>query len=130
MSTREPRYMLREDISPLVLTEVADDRSLATAARSREENRSGRQHVIDRHLVEWGGTEANLGDADLVPPTRQAIDLARRLGMLFRDRGTPPPMRVVPNGDGGICFERWHGERFQTIEARQRHGRNDHIQGW
>lgn len=118
MSTLEARYTLREDIAPFIPTGGADDRSLATIPQNREENRSGWQDVIDRYLVEWGRTMADLEDDGLIPPTRQAIDLASHLAMLFRDRGTPPPMRVVPNGDGGICFERWHGECFQTIEIR------------
>ena len=111
-------YTLREDISLVVPTSGVNEHSLATPTQTREKEGAAWQDVIDHQLVEWGRSVADLEDDGLVPPSPYAIYQASRLAMHFRDQGQPAPMRVVPNGDGGICLERWHGQCFQTIEIR------------
>ena len=44
------------------------------------------------------------------------IQLACRLAMRLRDESQPVPLRVVPNGDGGIAFEYRVRSVFGTIE--------------
>ena len=41
---------------------------------------------------------------------------ACRFAEAVRDLGWPPPLRVVPTGDGGISFERREGSVSQSIE--------------
>ena len=95
---------------------AADDESLATSARQRDENRQGWQDIIDSKLIEWGRDPGQLEDEDVTPPSRAIIDRASDLAMLLRERNWHPPNRVVPSGDGGIIFERWDGPIFEQIE--------------
>ena len=80
------------------------------------QNRVGWQKVIDDQLIEWGKDPSQFEDDGIEVPSgesiRRAYDVARRM----HDAGVPPPLRVVPDGDGGITFERQDGPVFQTIE--------------
>jgi len=64
---------------------------------------------IDRCLVEWGHDTSALEDEGFTPPGLGVIHFACEVAASFRDEGLPPPTRVVPDGEGGICFERVDG---------------------
>ena len=98
-------------------TGVASNESLATSLGDREERLRAWQRFIDEKLIEWGRDPGELEEAQLIPPTRRAIDKSVRLAMTLRDRGFPPASRVVPDGDGGIVFERWEGSVSETFEV-------------
>jgi hypothetical protein len=98
-------------------TRAADVQSLAVTTDPREENRDEWDAVIDRKLIEWGRDPAALEDDDLVPPSREAIGAAINLVRQLRDQGLPAPMRVIPNGDGGIVFKRWKGSLLERLEV-------------
>jgi len=81
-----------------------------------EQRREAWQEMIDQYLVEWGRDPAALEDEGVIPPSRRVINRASTLAMLYRDSNNPAPSRVVPNGDGGIVFERGDRSWFQVIE--------------
>ncbi len=71
-----------------------------------EKNKKGWDGFIDSPLVEWGRDTTALEDEDFVPPNPDVINLACKVAMSFRDEGIVAPTRVVPDGEGGISFER------------------------
>ena len=59
--------------------------------------------MIDDYLIEWGPSEA-------------IIRLAGQIAMVLRDNGAAAPLRVVPDGEGGISFERRSGDWFESLD--------------
>ena len=96
-----------------VATGAAQDDSLAT--RPIERDRQAWRQIIDEKLIEWGRDPLLLEEDDLIPPTREAIQVASWLAMWLRDQGAPAPRRVVPDRDGGLVFERWKAEETETF---------------
>jgi len=99
-----------------IQTNAASDAEL-TSAEYPESSLWDR--VIFSQLVEWGKDPDALADDGLVPPSEAIIHLACTWAMKFRDQGAPGPLRVVPDGEGGICFERRAEPYFQTLNIRQ-----------
>ena len=105
---------LTEDPPRRVATGAAKDDSLASPVDQR--NWDAWQEVIDEKLIEWGRDPDQLAEDDLIPPTRESVQQATRIALAFRNRGLPPPLRVVPDGDGGIVLERWSESCSVSIE--------------
>ena len=105
---------ISESVEPRVRTAAADE-GMLSSGRSHE-NRRGWESVIDRQLIEWGRGLDGLECDDIRPPSavsiRAAIDIAR----FMRDEAESAPVRVVPNGEGGIVFEWAEGREFETVE--------------
>jgi len=74
-----------------------------------ERNRQAWDRFIDGSLVEWGRDASALEDEGFVPPSLEVVSLASHTAMALRDQGLAPPTRVVPDGEGGISFERVEG---------------------
>ena len=110
-----PNSLLSEDYPTPVSTGVARDDSLASDLTQREANGQAWQQVIDSKLVEWGRHPERLEEDDLIPPTPLALRVAVELAIKRRDGCHVPPMRVVPDRDGGIAFERSEGDWTTTI---------------
>jgi len=72
--------------------------------------------IIDRYLIEWARYPSRLDDEGVIPPSADIIHRACEIAIDMRDQTLAAPLRVVPNGDGGIVFERREGPIFQTIE--------------
>ena len=70
--------------------------------------------VITR-LLEWRADPLQLLDEDYLPPTREIIDLAIAVAGRAAASNLIPPLHVVPDGDGGVAFERKEGAFFQMI---------------
>ncbi len=100
-----------------VTTGTAKNESLWAMEREAGENRRAWSNIIDRKLIEWGRDPTRLEDEDVVPPSFEAIKAASDSAMALRDKSIEAPKRVVPNGDGGIVFERWEGSVSETIEV-------------
>jgi len=100
-----------------VKTEAAEDHTLASAQRDQEADRRGWQRVIDDYLVEWGRNPDQLEDEDLAAPSSKSLQFACNLAMDMRDQGLPAPLRVVPDGEGGVSFERRDGAWFQSLDV-------------
>lgn len=66
-------------------------------------------------LLEWRRDPGQLMDEDVLPPKRGIIDAAYSLALKMRDMRLPGPLRVLPDGEGGIVFERQSGSSFETI---------------
>jgi len=95
-------------------TSAAQDDELASRAPN-EEYWLGWQTIIDNYLVEWGRDPSVLADDDLVPPSGRIIDRACQVAREMRNEGFLPPLRVVPDGEGGISFERRDGSYFVSL---------------
>jgi len=73
------------------------------------------QNTIDFQLVEWGRDPSRFDDEDVTPPTKRAVAAACRLAADMQNDGAPGPGRVVPDGDGGIVFERRSGRLLEVL---------------
>jgi len=80
-----------------------------------ERNRRGWDGFIDRCLVEWGRDPGALADEGFAPPNLKAIDLACAIALALKDEGLAPPTRIVPDGEGGLCFEHVDGDWFVSL---------------
>jgi len=118
MSVLEDHATMSGSFHEIVGTEAATDQSLASAARDEEAKFEGWQRIIDDYLIEWGRDPGQLADEDLSPPSKHIIGYASRVAIELRKAGWPPPLRVVPDGEGGIAFERRSGDFFQSLEIR------------
>lgn len=84
-----------------------------------QEDRLGWKDAIDRKLIEWARDPSQLEDDGIEAPSREIISLACQFAIFMRDDAQPAPLRVVPDGDGGITFERKEGSLFEKIEIEQ-----------
>ncbi len=66
-------------------------------------------------LREWITAASTWDEDGVVPPSPQTIRFAMRFAARLRDEGTPGPTRVVPDGEGGLVFERREGRLFETF---------------
>ena len=82
-----------------------------------ERTRQAWQKLIDHTLVEWGKDASSLEDEEFVPPSLEVVDLACEIAMGLRDDGAEPPTRVVPDGEGGIAFERVEGAFSESLNV-------------
>jgi hypothetical protein len=105
-------------ITEPVLNDVAEGFAVNQAlyTSQQEEDRLAWQHIIDRQLIEWVVNPGQLEDDELEPPSREIVALASRFLLFMRDQGMPPPHRVVPDGEGGVIFERKQSPVFETFE--------------
>jgi len=115
-----------QDPPPSVPTGSATEDTLASNALAATDPRSEWQRIIDQELIEWGRDSGQLAEANLIPPSLPATDCAVKIALGFRDRGAAPPMRVVPDGDGGIVFDRWSDSLTESIEI-SRDGRAEYV---
>jgi len=99
-----------------VSTEAATDDSLAGSIPKDEKNRLGWQRMIDDFLIEWGRNPQQLQEDDIDAPTVAAIQKAIDIARKCRDNGVAAPLRVVPDGEGGIAFECHDGDYFLSLD--------------
>ncbi len=115
MSPTETFDELADRVLPSVHTSAVSDVELVTGAGA--EDRRKWEAIIDGSLVEWGRDPESLRDDDIDPPTVEALNVACYVAMRMRDTGQPSPLRVVPDGEGGISFERRTGPLFQSLDV-------------
>jgi hypothetical protein len=99
---------------PIAETSAVSDDALASPARKRREDRSGWE-PIDEKLRAWGRDPDQFDAGEIVPPSRPIIYAARRVADKLCELGSPAPLRVVPDGDGGIAFEFRHRDDSETV---------------
>lgn len=75
------------------------------------------QRLIDYKLIEWGCNPTVIEDDGIEPPDTDTIQRAVELAKRFRDESLPPPDNVVPDGDGGIVFERREGDVSEVLHV-------------
>ena len=115
MTTLNIPSLLSETVQPDVETKAAAPDSILDRAAGAA-NREVWNRVIDRNLVEWGVRPPDSGEEGFVPPTPTVIGLACQWAQRLRDIGVAAPQRVVPDGDGGIAFERSDQEWFSSLD--------------
>ena len=118
MSVLDSHATLSGSFDEIVATEAATEESLASTAGVDEAKYEGWQRIIDDYLIEWGLNPDQLADDDLIPPSKQVIGYANRVAIALREAKWSPPLRVVPDGEGGIAFEQRSGDFFQSLEIR------------
>ncbi len=102
-------------------TSVADEETMSGPVESERNYAAGWQSIINEYLLTWWVNSApDLADEDLEPPTQAVIDLAIKVAMtMSQEKTIAPPLRVVPNGEGGLVFERWGNDVFERFELRR-----------
>jgi hypothetical protein len=118
MSACSETLFITEEPPGAVETRAATVDTLATEDR----HRSDWQSVIDQKLIEWGRDPGQLAEDELIPPTRAAVARAVKIARDLRDREWPPPLRAVPDGDGGVVLERWAGPWSAAFEIDSQGG--------
>ncbi len=113
MTTTTQTASLGDRVDTPIQTTAAEDAGLA----SKQQEISAWNRLIDHYLVEWGRHPEQLADEDFVPPSRPVIDRACQLAMQMRDNGFAAALRVVPDGEGGVCFERIEGNLFFSLRV-------------
>ena len=101
---------------PVFATASVRESELTEKGRA-ERNRQAWDKLVDTRLVEWGRDASSLEDEGFVPPALDVVNLACRIAMLLRDEGLAPPTRVVPDGEGGISFERVEGKLSVSLNV-------------
>jgi len=85
-----------------------------------EVNAAGWQKVIDSQLRNWWHGIPGLEEEGLVSPTPNVISAAINIARSLLEQSLDPPSRVLPNGEGGIIFERYASQGqdkiYETIE--------------
>ena len=109
MLTNSSAAVLTGEPIPMFDTANVQEADLAEMGQVRR-NKEDWNRFIDTCLIEWGRDTTALEDEDFVPPSREIIGLAYDVAMFFLNKGVVPPTRVVPDGEGGISFERTEGE--------------------
>lgn len=70
-----------------------------------EDSRADRWEKALAQLRKWSADPSQLEDEGVIAPTRETISRAYLAAVTARDNGVPAPLRVVPDGEGGIVFE-------------------------
>jgi len=99
-------------IVELVATRAVGDQALFSG-RGRDVA-AGWNRVIDQ-LLDWFRNPQELADEGFLPPNKALIAKACDMAVDFRDEELAFPLRVIPDGDGGISLERRAGLCFETI---------------
>lgn len=69
-------------------------------------------------LQRWIGEVGTWDEDGLVPPSKQTIQFAMKLIGRLRGMEFECPTRVVPDGEGGLVFERRNSTSFKAIRVR------------
>jgi hypothetical protein len=65
--------------------------------------------------VDWGQNPSVVDEDELESPSAASSSAAQRLLAFLHDRGSPPPLRVVADGEGGIVLELRGGARIEEF---------------
>jgi len=91
---------------PAVGTNSAGTPAEVANANATNERRNAWQRLIDEELIEWGRHPEQFEDEDgYLAPTPDNLVRATELIDYFRDHGVLPPLRMAPDGEGGIIFD-------------------------
>ena len=77
------------------------------------------QMLIDEQLIEWGRNLEQFREEGLTPPTDEALAWTCQFAVFCRDRQVEPPLRMAPDGSGGVAFEWRIGPVFHTVEVHR-----------
>lgn len=91
---------------------VADEALISVVSRDRQTTDGWRACV--RSLRQWRLSPPDW-DEGIVVPSRGILQLAEEIALILRQRGQAEPMRVLPDGEGGVVFERRQGQLYETL---------------
>lgn len=86
----------------------------AESACSQSAN--GWRMIIEATLTKWIRDPQQLEDDGLKAPTAEIISLASEFARFCAGHTVDPPLRIVPDGSGGIAFEWKLGAHFAAVE--------------
>ncbi len=72
---------------------------------STDEGRNAWQRLIDDELIEWGRHPEQFEDDGYTAPRADNLVRATEFIAFCRDHGVAPPLRMAPDGEGGVVFE-------------------------
>lgn len=78
-------------------------------------SREAWDELIDGFWIKWALNPLPEDAGDLAAPSPDAISAACRLAQSMRDQGLPPPLRIVPDGEGGVCLETGDADCFECV---------------
>jgi len=103
-------------IRELIGTSASDDLTISRETPDNESSTRGWNNVINYTLIEWGKSPDSLEDEGIEAPDTTTVRRACEIAIALRDSGFSCPDRVLPNGNGGIVFEKEMGARLFTYE--------------
>ena len=116
MTTIESSALSEIRLADVVHTNVTDDAALANSESHSSDDYASWDGAIDR-LIRWWRDPGVLEDDDFVVPSRATLHAAIQIAKLLQQSQEPPPLRVVPDGEGGISFERRDGQVFESLNV-------------
>ena len=102
---------LQEIVASLPAMALANGKGTPTSAEVEKSNptneaRIAWQRLIDEKLIEWGRHPERFEDEDgYKAPGADILAQATKLVAYCRDHGVLPPLRMAPDGEGGIIFD-------------------------
>ena len=94
---------------------------LKTGGQHENDRSSSDWDRIERQLQEWEQHPKILEDDDLDPPSQTTIQLIRDVCHALSQHAVDPPLRLVPNLDGGAAFE-WRASPYLWSVEVERNG--------
>lgn len=120
MKLLEVPVTIQEKIQYLLQPILADVQSFGRGRLSEDDLRAW-QTCIEHRLKAWEQQPSQLEEEGLEPPSAEVFPLVGEVAVVLRDQGVDPPLRVVPNGEGGVVFE-WRDHPFFWVLEVERDG--------
>ena len=76
-------------------------------------------HTFINQMLSWLEDSSELTDEGSDPPSESTILAALSLLVSMREGQMAPPLRITPNGEGGLVLERGDEFRFVSIEIEK-----------
>jgi hypothetical protein len=118
MKLLEVPVTIQERIQYLLRPIVAGSRGIGHERLSGEDCQAW-QAVIDERLKAWEQHSADLDEEALEPPSAEVFPLVEQVAAVLREQGIGPPLRMVPNGEGGVVFEWRDHPFFWSVEVEK-----------
>lgn len=102
----ESGTLLSAPIEDTVRTTASGDALISQGSIKGPDYRRAWQDVVNRTLLMWLDGPPELEDHGIDPPDGTILRLALDYAEVLRDKGQPPPDRILPDPNGGLVFER------------------------
>ena len=112
----ETCFTISDSLSGPIQTSAAEEGLLVNVWRIAQHRDPRWQSIIDEKLIEWSAFPGQFESEEFQVPAAVAIGLASDIAHSCWKQGVAAPTRVVPNGEGGVVFERIDGTTFEAIE--------------
>jgi hypothetical protein len=102
-----------------LLQPIMADRLSAGNERLSDKHREAWRAVIDERLKAWQQSPEELDEDGLEPPSAEIFPLVEEVALVLKEQGVDPPLRIVPNGEGGVMFEWRHPPFFWSLDVEK-----------